>query len=79
MRIINKKDLSFPENITKAVMGSSRIYPQQSTPAFGANQGRITKGGSMLPFGAIADHIRIDNSWPVYFPGTFDVEEEGVL
>jgi hypothetical protein len=127
-RIINKEDLSFLENITKAVMDSSRIYPRQSIPSFGSNQtggilirpgGRITypafwirdyamsletgfvkkeeqqhmllltaatqcdqtwitKGGSMVPFGAIADHIRIDNSLPVYFPGTYDVEEQGV-
>jgi hypothetical protein len=126
--VINKEDLTFLENITKAVMDSSRIYPHQSIPSFGSNQtggilirpgGRttypafwirdyamsletgfvkkeeqkhmllltaatqcdqtwITKGGSMVPFGAIADHIRIDNSLPVYFPGTYDVDEQGV-
>jgi len=37
----------------------------------------ITKGGSMVPFGAIADHIRVDNSLPVYFPGTYDYEGQG--
>ncbi len=126
--IISKDDLSFLENITKAVMDSSRIYPHQSIPSFGSNEtggtlirpgGRdtypafwirdyamsletgfvkkeeqkhmllltastqcdqawITKGGSMIPLGAIADHIRIDNSLPIYFPGTYDVEEQGV-
>lgn len=127
-RIIDKEDLSFLENITMAVMDSSRIYPQQSIPGFGANKtggvlirpgGRttypafwirdyamsletgfvkkeeqkhmllltastqcdqtwITKGGSMVPLGAIADHIRIDNSLPIYFPGTYDTKEQGV-
>ncbi len=38
----------------------------------------ITKGGSMIPFGAIADHIRVDNSLPIYFPGTYDYEGQGV-
>lgn len=37
----------------------------------------ITKGGSMVPYGAIADHIRVDNSLPVYFPGTYDYEGQG--
>ncbi|HRP57542.1 hypothetical protein [Agriterribacter sp.] len=127
-RIINKEDLSFLESLTKAVLDSSRIYPQQSIPEFGANQtggvlirpgGRttypafwirdyamsletgfvkkeeqkhmllltastqcdqtwITKEGSMVPLGAIADHIRIDNSLPIYFPGTYDTEAQGV-
>ena len=36
--IIDKEDLSFLENITMAVMDSSRIYPQQSIPGFGANK-----------------------------------------
>lgn len=37
----------------------------------------ITKGGSMVPFGSIADHIRVDDSKPIYFPGTYDYEEQG--
>lgn len=37
----------------------------------------ITKGGSMVPFGSIADHIRVDDLKPVYFPGTYDYEEQG--
>lgn len=127
-RIIDKEDLSFLENITMAVMDSSRINPQQSIPGFGANKtggtlirpgGRttypafwirdyamsletgfvkkeeqkhmllltastqcdqtwITNGGSMVPLGAVADHIRIDNSLPIYFPGTYDTEAQGV-
>jgi len=41
------------------------------------NQTWITKNGSMAPFGAIADHIRIDDSKPIYFPGTYDYNEQG--
>lgn len=41
------------------------------------NQTKITKGGSMIPYGAIADHIRIDNSLPIYFPGTYSYENQG--
>jgi hypothetical protein len=37
----------------------------------------ITNNGSMVPFGAIADHIRIDNHLPIYFPGTYNYEEQG--
>ena len=37
----------------------------------------ITPGGSMVPLGAIADHIRIDDSLPVYFPGTYNVDKQG--
>ncbi|MEO6288459.1 MAG: hypothetical protein ABIO76_00985, partial [Ginsengibacter sp.] len=37
----------------------------------------ITKNGSIVPFGAIADHIRIDDGLPVYFPGTYDYIEQG--
>lgn len=42
------------------------------------NQSWITKGGSLVPFGAIADHIRVDDCKPIYFPGTYDEEEQGV-
>jgi hypothetical protein len=37
----------------------------------------ITAGGSMVPYGAIADHIRIDDGLPVYFPGTLDYADQG--
>lgn len=37
----------------------------------------ITDAGSMVPLGAIADHIRIDDSKPVYFPGTYDYKGQG--
>lgn len=37
----------------------------------------ITTAGSMIPVGAIADHIRIDDGKPVYFPGTYDYIGQG--
>ena len=36
-----------------------------------------TKGGAMVPRGAIADHIRIDDGLPIYYPGTYDYVEQG--
>lgn len=37
----------------------------------------ISNSGSMIPLGAIADHIRIDDSNPVFFPGTYDYKAQG--
>jgi hypothetical protein len=37
----------------------------------------ITRGGSMVPFGAIADHIRVDDLKPIFSPGTYDYEGQG--
>jgi len=42
-----------------------------------ANQRIMTQWGSNIPKGAIADHIRIDDSVPIYFPGTYDAEKQG--
>ncbi len=42
------------------------------------DQSWITKGGSLVPYGAIADHIRVDDLKPIYFPGTYDYDEQGV-
>ncbi len=42
-----------------------------------SDQAWITKGGSMVPYGAIADHIRIDTGKPIYFPGTYSYEGQG--
>jgi len=37
----------------------------------------ITRTGSLVPSGSIADHIRIDDGLPVYFPGTLNYETQG--
>lgn len=42
-----------------------------------ANNTWITKNGALVPFGAIADHIRMDDSLPIYFPGTYSYEDQG--
>lgn len=47
------------------------------TAATQCDQTWITKGGSMVPYGAIADHILVNNSMPVYFAGTYDLEQQG--
>ncbi|MCH5719002.1 hypothetical protein [Niabella hibiscisoli] len=49
------------------------------TAATQCDQTWITKGGSMVPYGAIADHILVNNSMPVYFAGTYDLEEQGTF
>lgn len=41
------------------------------------DQSWITRNGSLIPIGSVADHIRMDNSLPVYFPGTYSYEEQG--
>ncbi|MES1223757.1 MAG: hypothetical protein ABUT20_50140, partial [Bacteroidota bacterium] len=47
------------------------------TAATQCDQAWITKNGSMVPYGSIADHIRIDDSLPIYFPGTYNYTEQG--
>jgi hypothetical protein len=42
-----------------------------------SDHSQTTKWGTFIPKGAIADHIRIDDSKPIYFPGTYDFEEQG--
>ncbi len=126
--LLSKIDLDYLNDLTKAVVDSSRILPgQKISKDFGPNNtggnlirpgGRdcypsfwirdyamslecgfitlgeqkhmlnltavtqcdqtfITKAGSMVPMGAIADHIRIDDSKPVYFPGTYSYSKQG--
>jgi hypothetical protein len=48
------------------------------TAATQCDQTWITKGGSMVPFGAIADHVLWDDVQPIYFPGTYSYDEQGV-
>lgn len=37
----------------------------------------ITDNGSFIPYGSIADHIRIDDSKPIYFPGAMEYGRQG--
>ena len=126
--LLDQEDLHFLEDLTRAVMEASRIYPgDRVSPSFGPNntggtlvrpggrdcypsfwirdyamslesglvtreeqlhmlrltastqcdQAWITKNGSLVPLGAIADHIRIDDGLPIYFPGTYSYEDQG--
>lgn len=47
------------------------------TASVQCDQTWITEAGSMIPAGSIADHIRIDDGNPVYFPGTYDYMGQG--
>ena len=42
-----------------------------------SNEFKFTKWGSFIPKGAVADHIRIDDGKPIYFPGTYSYENQG--
>ncbi len=55
-----------------------QLHMLRLTASTQCDQARITQGGSMIPLGAIADHIRIDDSRPIYFPGTYDYDKQGV-
>jgi hypothetical protein len=127
--VISLQDFQFLEQMTKDVLESSRIYPDQKLPdPFGKNNtgGILVRPGgrdtypafwirdyamsletgmvgkeeqkhillltartqcdqtwinkaddAMIPVGAIADHIRVENSLPIYYPGTYDYVEQG--
>jgi hypothetical protein len=49
----------------------------QLTASTQCDQTWISKTGSIIPLGTIADHIRIDDSKPIYFPGTYDNMNQG--
>jgi hypothetical protein len=49
----------------------------QLTASGQCDQTWITETGKMIPAGAIADHHRLDDGKPVYFPGTFDYKGQG--
>ncbi len=49
----------------------------QLTASTQCDQTWITAGGSIVPLGAIADHIRIDDGLPIYFPGTYSYQDQG--
>jgi len=49
----------------------------QLTAATQCDQTWITSSGSMVPIGAIADHVRIDDRKPIYYPGTYDYNSQG--
>jgi hypothetical protein len=62
---------------TGLVPRKEQLHMLMLTASTQSNQAWITSGGSLVPFGAIADHIRIDDSKPIYFPGTYSFEGQG--
>ena len=62
---------------TGFVTGEEQKHMLLLTASTQCDQSWITKGGSMVPYGAIADHIRIDDSMPIYFPGTYSYTDQG--
>jgi hypothetical protein len=62
---------------TGLVSNQEQLHMIMLTASTQCDQTWITKGGSLVPYGAIADHIRIDDSKPIYFPGTYSFEGQG--
>ena len=50
----------------------------QLTASTQCDQTWITKAGSMIPMGAVADHIRIDDGKPIFYPGTYVLYPEAL-
>ena len=59
------------------VTNEEQKHMLQLTAATQCNQTWITASGSMVPIGAIADHVRIDDRKPIYYPGTYDYKSQG--
>ena len=59
------------------VTANEQLHMLRLTATTQSDQTWITRNGSMVPYGAIADHIRIDDSQPIYFPGTYSFDEQG--
>ncbi|MBS1751974.1 MAG: hypothetical protein JST63_18895 [Bacteroidetes bacterium] len=62
---------------TGFVSREEQLHMLLLTASTQCDQSWITQGGSLVPAGAIADHIRIDDSKPIYFPGTYSYEKQG--
>ena len=62
---------------TGMITKKEQLHMLMLTASTQCDQSRITKGGSLIPFGAIADHIRIDDGKPIYYPGTYSYDGQG--
>ncbi|MDQ6480655.1 hypothetical protein [Dyadobacter sp. LHD-138] len=62
---------------TGLVPRKEQLHMLMLTASTQSDQAWITKGGSLVPYGAIADHVRIDDGKPIYFPGTYSYEGQG--
>ena len=59
------------------VSGAEQKHMLQLTASTQCDRTWITNSGSIIPAGAIADHIRIDDGKPIYFPGTYNYSNQG--
>jgi hypothetical protein len=62
---------------TGMVTKKEQLHMLLLTASTQSDQTWITKGGSLVPYGSIADHVRIDDSKPIYYPGTYSYEGQG--
>jgi hypothetical protein len=62
---------------TGLVSKKEQLHMIMLTASTQCDQSWVTKGGSLVPYGAIADHVRIDDSKPIYFPGTYSYDGQG--
>lgn len=62
---------------TGLIPRKEQLHMLMLTASTQSDQAWITKGGSLVPYGAIADHVRIDDGKPIYFPGTYSYEGQG--
>lgn len=62
---------------TGLISKKEQLHMLMLTASTQSDQAWITKGGSLVPYGAIADHVRIDDGKPIYFPGTYSYEGQG--
>ncbi len=62
---------------TGMVTKEEQLHMLMLTASTQCDQSRVTKGGGLIPFGSIPDHIRIDDSMPIYYPGTYNYDDQG--
>ena len=62
---------------TGFISGEEQRHMLLLTASTQADRTWLTKNGAMVPLGTIADHIRMDDGLPIYFPGTYSFEEQG--
>jgi len=63
---------------TGMISKKEQLHMLMLTASTQCDQSRITKGGGLIPFGSIADHIRIDDGKPIYYPGTYSYDGQGM-
>jgi hypothetical protein len=62
---------------TGFVTATEQKHMLDLTAATQCDQTWISPRGAMIPLGSIADHIRMDDRLPVYFPGTYSFQDQG--